>query len=1107
MGRYITLDNCLSFLENKCYYFLNSLTKEECQENCTTIFSKNDYHIIVEKYTLRDDGDIGGERSFDIGQVDRVHRKDSYKDKFAIILNKYFGENIGKIKVTYKNLFHESKSIVISREYSNRTVSYLEEAFNNIEEKIKNSALKMFNFCEYFNEKDSWIDKIKTENRLEQIPFLSVEDIEYFHSKEIKTIEKIEDENICKKIYEDMPEGLKDKYDDIQEWLKNKNKKIPTCNHKYFLNWSKVDGEIKYVVNFEGHSGTDIVYAFSYQEMYMKDAKKKHIILENRRKSKELVLEHYRNVVNEIYGLIKNRDQGKDIVFVTLASYARKNFEKVIETILEYKSEFDRKTIDKTLNVAEYFGFDYYLEGEAITYANPYIDTWIDLKNLMEKYICTGISIINSFIEVYEKLCDKKLDSDSLNSHNYSWALKPKYIDTVWTVGNEEIQKSKKDLTDNLDMKLYNINKLHSSLYSKEGLLRNIMIYPKKREFTNDGSFMSRFMLKETISSIKEYNGEYAGCIFDRLFEQDKVVELLQTNLEIGRPETRYRKQYVKCTILKPKEKILEILKEEYLCWISDINEIFDNEKQVDDIKDEGITSFQIEKDSKEITALEKIYITKSCFAKSDHSDKSIRENLCHLGKDGTDKFLNDLINATYNLYNNDKCVCVENSISQNKCTLLLGPPGTGKTYTIAEVVNALSKECSNKKFLVTGFTHLSIENCLDKIVERSVTKDIKVAKCDKIHKPNNEIKEIKKEKMGNGDWKFNISNYSVIGSTVSKLSSIDGKFDYIIVDEASQMKIPEFLMTNQVARQDTHFLIVGDDNQLPPIIKNKYLNANREEILEAKSIFSYISAKNPDCIIRLNDCYRMNGALCEYPEKKIYKSFKPATDEIANQKLELSNKSMDYANDESYLFKILNPDYPIILCLVDNEGVKRNCSEIEAKLCAEISRGLYDNLNNCNNGEDNKFWEKNLAIVSPHHSHIKLIKNKLSGVFKDIQEKQVKNYFVDTVDKMQGQEADVVIVSYGVTDQQIAFKEKEFIYNRNRLNVSITRARSKLIVLLSKELLDIDRRWIDDMELKDHIDFMVEYIEYLKGNSESEKEKNKILETKGFTLYGIPFN
>ena len=199
MGRYITLDNCLSFLENKCYYFLESVSKTECKKDDTIIFSKNNYHIIVKKYELKDNGYIGSERTFDIGKIDRIHIKDSDKDKFAIILNKYFVENIEEIKVTYKNLFHESKSIAISKEYSNRTVKYLEESFNNIEEKIENSALKMFNFCEYFKEKDSWIEKIKKENRLEQIPFLSVDDIEYFHSKEITKIEEIEDKKYLRK--------------------------------------------------------------------------------------------------------------------------------------------------------------------------------------------------------------------------------------------------------------------------------------------------------------------------------------------------------------------------------------------------------------------------------------------------------------------------------------------------------------------------------------------------------------------------------------------------------------------------------------------------------------------------------------------------------------------------------------------------------------------------------------------------------------------------------------------------------------------------------------------------------------------------------------------
>ena len=52
---------------------------------------------------------------------------------------------------------------------------------------------------------------------------------------------------------------------------------------------------------------------------------------------------------------------------------------------------------------------------------------------------------------------------------------------------------------------------------------------------------------------------------------------------------------------------------------------------------------------------------------------------------------------------------------------------------------------------------------------------------------------------------------------------------------------------------------------------------------------------------------------------------------------------------------------------------------------------------------------------------------------------------FVDTVDKMQGQQSWVVIVSYGVSDTETALQEADFIYGLNRLNVAITRAQAKL--------------------------------------------------------------
>jgi hypothetical protein len=61
---------------------------------------------------------------------------------------------------------------------------------------------------------------------------------------------------------------------------------------------------------------------------------------------------------------------------------------------------------------------------------------------------------------------------------------------------------------------------------------------------------------------------------------------------------------------------------------------------------------------------------------------------------------------------------------------------------------------------------------------------------------------------------------------------------------------------------------------------------------------------------------------------------------------------------------------------------------------------------------------------------------------------------FVDTVDKVQGQEAEAVVVRYGVSDTEFALREAEFIYGLNRLNVAVTRAKSKCVVCLPAPLL-----------------------------------------------------
>lgn len=102
--------------------------------------------------------------------------------------------------------------------------------------------------------------------------------------------------------------------------------------------------------------------------------------------------------------------------------------------------------------------------------------------------------------------------------------------------------------------------------------------------------------------------------------------------------------------------------------------------------------------------------------------------------------------------------------------------------------------------------------------------------------------------------------------------------------------------------------------------------------------------------------------------------------------------------------------------------------------------------------------WKKNLLVVAPHHAQRIQIQNALAkGTRTWHEEKWLlkdSSEGIKTVERAQGQELDVVIVDYGLMDIGKIKRELDFIYSRNRLNVSITRAKRKCIVVLSDALL-----------------------------------------------------
>ncbi|MFZ2500180.1 AAA domain-containing protein [Methanosarcina sp.] len=441
-----------------------------------------------------------------------------------------------------------------------------------------------------------------------------------------------------------------------------------------------------------------------------------------------------------------------------------------------------------------------------------------------------------------------------------------------------------------------------------------------------------------------------------------------------------------------------------------------------------------------------------------------------------------------------------------NRLTLVWGPPGTGKTYFLARAILNFVKAKMEKRekihIAVTAFTHSAIENLLIKVQELSL--EWKFGNGLEIYKLKG-VKTSKGQELLQVQSEYEIqdkldSPFLILGGTVNSFNKIKSKmnpFDILIVDEASQMKPAELALGMSILEEGKRLVLAGDDLQLPPIITGNY--PETEDGLPGlyDSIFSYLrnrdNIENPKYTCQLLENWRMNETLSSFSSTTLYGAgYKPATKEIANQKLKLLPSSNDILPEtEADLVNwVLDPAYPLSVIILENTQATIE-NEIEAELVAKLAVFLREHLSQQemhekypdNEEGDSAFWKNHLFIVSPHRAQIRIIHNHLNKL-----RTWHHSPFVDTVDKTQGQEADAVIVSYGVSDTDTAMNEAEFIYSLNRLNVSITRAKSKCVVFLPRPLLEPPLEILHNKKAAEGLNHMLNLVEFCRENGEERE-------------------
>jgi superfamily I DNA and/or RNA helicase len=263
---------------------------------------------------------------------------------------------------------------------------------------------------------------------------------------------------------------------------------------------------------------------------------------------------------------------------------------------------------------------------------------------------------------------------------------------------------------------------------------------------------------------------------------------------------------------------------------------------------------------------------------------------------------------------------------------------------------------------------------------------------------------------------KSNLIAATIISSAHPLLDKV--VFDVTLMDEASQVASYESLIPLLKCKK---FILVGDDKQLQPIEKSNFL---KELNL---SIFNRLKNKYPENYTFLDTQYRMNKIIADIASDLFYDGKLKTYEAIADQTIE-------YELDEETAL-IINPNTPLTFIDTINaeyyeNGIEGGCeNRFEALLVTQIIKSLLNN--NVNPSE--------IGVITPYKKHKKII-------IKYLENNEVE---VNTVDGFQGREKDIIIMSFCRSKiGRLGKFKKRFIEEPTRLNVSITRARKKLVII-----------------------------------------------------------
>jgi predicted RecB family nuclease len=370
------------------------------------------------------------------------------------------------------------------------------------------------------------------------------------------------------------------------------------------------------------------------------------------------------------------------------------------------------------------------------------------------------------------------------------------------------------------------------------------------------------------------------------------------------------------------------------------------------------------------------------------------------------------------------------------------GPPGTGKTFTGSHMILELIK--AGKKVGVTAVGHETIRNLLRDVCKRATEQGLGDFKCLHKGEPSDgnpdELHAV--EDNERAARFFRGPEYALLGGTswLWAHPELRDSADVLFIDEAGQMSLADVLAVSAGAKS---LVLLGDPQQLEQPQQASHPPGTQASALE--HLLGGAKTIPPDRGLFLHQTRRLHPDICRFTAEVFYEDRLSSAPELEKQAV--------LAPDRSEAAKLGNAG--LVYVPVEHDGRQARSEEevaaIEA-IVAELTRG--DVRWRDAKGTEAPLGRADLMVVAPYNAQVTALAERLPGVR------------VGTVDKFQGQQAPVVIVSLTTSSPEDAPRGMDFLYSANRLNVATSRARGLCILVGNPRLFEPDCRTPEQMRL-----------------------------------------